>query len=72
MNKVQTTYNVGDLVEFRQFRHPHQNVITIITGIVIGQNTDNNRYKIKGNYKDYWKSADKLSLLSEVVKAPSK
>ena len=69
MNKVQTTYNLGDLVEFR---HNHQNVITILTGIVIGQNTSNNRYKIKGTYKDYWKSADKLSLLSEAVKAPSK
>lgn len=69
MNKVQTTYNVGDLVEFR---HNHQNVIRYLTGIVIGQNTSNNRYKIKGNYKDYWMSADKLSLLSEAVKAPSK
>ena len=69
MNKVQTTYNLGDLVEFR---HNHQNVITILTGIVIGQNTSNNRYKIKGSGKDYWKSADKLSLLSEAVKASSK
>ena len=69
MSKKQQLFNIGDLVEFR---HNHLKVTSLKTGIVLGHNTNNNRFKIKVNKKDYWVSEDKIKLLSKVVKASPK
>ena len=68
MSKKQP-FNVGDLV---QFKHNHLKVTSLKTGIVLGHNTNNNRFKVKVNKKDYWVSEDKIKLLSKVVKGASK
>ena len=65
MSEKQQPYNIGDLVEFK---HNHLKVTSIKTGIVIGHNTNNNRFKVKVNKKDFWVSQDKIKLLSKVQK----
>ena len=69
MSKTKSAYNVGDLV---QFKHNHLKVTSLKTGLVIGHNTNNNRFKVKVNKKDYWVSEDKIKLLSKVAKGASK
>ena len=69
MSKTKSAYNVGDLV---QFKHNHLKVTSLKTGLVIGHNTNNNRFKVKVNKKDYWVSEDKIKLLSNAGKGASK
>jgi hypothetical protein len=69
MSKTKSAYNVGDLV---QFKHNHLKVTSLKTGLVIGHNTNNNRFKVKVNKKDYWVSEDKIKLLSKAAKGASK
>ena len=69
MSKTKSAYNIGDLVEFR---HNHLKVTSIKTGIVLGHNTNNNRFKIKVKKRDYWVSEDKIKLLSKVLNGVSK
>ena len=65
MSEKQQHYNVGDLVEFK---HNHLNVRSVKTGVVIGHNTNNNRFKVKVNKKDFWVSQDKIKLLLKAQK----
>ena len=65
MSEKQQHYNIGDLVEFK---HNHLKVTSIKTGIVIGHNTNNNRFKVKVKKKDCWVSHDKIKLLSKAQK----
>ncbi len=69
MSKTKSAYNVGDLV---QFKHNHLKVTSLKTGLVTGHNTNNNRFKVKVNKKDYWVSEDKIKLLSKAAKGASK
>ena len=69
MSKTKSAYNVGDLV---QFKHNHLKVTSLKTGLVIGHNTKNNRFKVNVNKKDYWVSEDKIKLLSKAAKGASK
>jgi len=65
-------YNVGDLVKFR---HDRMNVIDYKVGIVVEQSyriTRDNMFKILVKDKYYWKSADKITLLSKATKGASK
>ena len=65
-------YNIGDLVEFR---HGHLGASVLKVGVVVEQSyriTRDNMFKILVKDKYYWKSADKITLLSKATKGSSK
>ena len=69
MSKKEQRFSIGDLVKFK---HNHLKVTSIKTGLVLGHNTNNNRFKVKVNKKDYWVSEDKIKLLSKAGNGSSK
>ncbi len=68
MTKFYFRHALGDLVEFKARRVTEEYIDeTILTGIIIEQRyvfTADNKYKVRTADRDYWVSADKLTLLS--------
>ena len=66
------TYNIGDLVSFRQRRLTEEYINDfVLTGIIIKQRlvfTADNKFLVKTPEKDYWVSRPALTLLSKAEK----
>jgi hypothetical protein len=66
------TYNIGDLVSFRQRRLTEQYIDDhVLTGVVIKQRyvfTADNKFLVQTPEKDYWVSRPALTLLSKAEK----